>query len=103
MIPDCELREVRSSGNAAGTGARIALLDATSRDTIEKLVRNIEKMETAIEPRFQQHFVEAMAMPHKTAPYTNLRRVVELPAPKEAASQAQTRGRRPRRTETAGS
>jgi uncharacterized 2Fe-2S/4Fe-4S cluster protein (DUF4445 family) len=101
MIPDCELREVRSSGNAAGTGARIALLDATSRDTIEKLVRNIEKMETAIEPRFQQHFVEAMAIPHKTAPYTNLRRVVELPAPKQAASQAQTRGRRPRRTEAA--
>jgi uncharacterized 2Fe-2S/4Fe-4S cluster protein (DUF4445 family) len=102
MIPDCELREVRSSGNAAGTGARIALLDATSRDTIEKLVRNIEKMETAIEPRFQQHFVEAMAIPHKTAPYTNLRRAVELPAPKEVANQSQPRGRRSRRTEPAG-
>jgi uncharacterized 2Fe-2S/4Fe-4S cluster protein (DUF4445 family) len=63
-------------------------------------VRRIEKMETAIEPRFQQHFVEAMAIPHKTAPYPNLRRVVELPAPKESASQGQTRGRRPRRSET---
>jgi len=101
MIPDCELRQVRSAGNAAGTGARIALLDATSRATIEGLVRSIEKMETAIEPRFQQHFVEAMAIPHKTADYTHLRRVVELPAPKESASQGQTRGRRPpRRTET---
>ncbi len=30
MVPDCELREVRSAGNAAGTGARIALLDATA-------------------------------------------------------------------------
>ncbi len=41
---------------------------------IEKLVRRIEKMETAIEPRFQQHFVEAMAIPHKTAAYPNLRK-----------------------------
>jgi uncharacterized 2Fe-2S/4Fe-4S cluster protein (DUF4445 family) len=101
MIPDCDLSQVGSAGNAAGTGARIALLDATSRAVIETLVRRIEKMETAIEPRFQQHFVEAMAIPHKTAPYTNLRRVVDLPAPKESSAQGQTRGRRPRRPEPA--
>ena len=97
MIPDCDLKHVRSAGNAAGTGARIALLDATSRPLIESLVRRIEKIETAIEPRFQHHFVEAMAIPHKVAPYTNLRKVVELPAPKESTSQTETRGRRPRR------
>jgi uncharacterized 2Fe-2S/4Fe-4S cluster protein (DUF4445 family) len=97
MIPDCDLAQVRSAGNAAGTGARIALLDATSRDLIESLVRRIEKVETAIEPRFQHHFVEAMAIPHKTATYPNLRKVVELPAPKESTSQSETRGRRPRR------
>ena len=97
MIPDCDLNHVRSAGNAAGTGARIALLDATSRPLIESLVRRIEKIETAIEPRFQHHFVEAMAIPHKVAPYTNLRKVVELPAPKESTSQSETRGRRPRR------
>jgi uncharacterized 2Fe-2S/4Fe-4S cluster protein (DUF4445 family) len=97
MIPDCNLAHVRSAGNAAGTGARIALLDATSRPLIELLVRRIEKIETAIEPRFQHHFVEAMAIPHKVAPYTHLRRVVELPAPKESTSQTETRGRRPRR------
>ncbi len=97
MIPDCDLKNVSSAGNAAGTGARIALLDQSSRAVIEALVRRIEKMETAIEPRFQQHFVEAMALPHKTADYRNLRTVVELPAPKEAAVPAQARGRRPRR------
>jgi uncharacterized 2Fe-2S/4Fe-4S cluster protein (DUF4445 family) len=97
MVPDCDLGQVRSAGNAAGTGARIALLDATSRATIEKLVRRIEKVETAIEPRFQQLFVEAMAIPHKTADYTHLRKVVALPAAKESASQTETRGRRPRR------
>jgi uncharacterized 2Fe-2S/4Fe-4S cluster protein (DUF4445 family) len=96
MVPDCDLAEVRSAGNAAGTGARIALLDAASRAVIESLVRRIEKVETAIEPRFQQHFVEAMAIPHKTAAYPHLRKVVALPAPKESASQTETRGRRPR-------
>ena len=97
MIPDCDLAQVRSAGNAAGTGARIALLDATSRKEIERLVRHIEKIETAIEPRFQQLFVEAMAIPHKVAPYTNLRKVVDLPALKESTMQTETRGRRPRR------
>ena len=97
MVPDCDLRQVSSAGNAAGTGARIALLDAGSRGVIEGLVRRIEKMETAIEPRFQHHFVEAMAIPHKTADYRKLREVVELPAVKESAMQTETRGRRPRR------
>ena len=101
MIPDCDLKNVSSAGNAAGTGARIALLDQSSRAVIEALVRRIEKMETAIEPRFQQHFVEAMALPHKTAEYRNLRAVVELPALKEAAAPAQARGRRPRRDDRA--
>ena len=99
MVPDCDLAQVRSAGNAAGTGARIALLDAKSRKIIEALVRRIEKVETAIEPRFQQLFVEAMAIPHKTATYENLRKVVDLPAPKESKSQSETRGRRPRRAE----
>ncbi|MGO8829129.1 MAG: ASKHA domain-containing protein [Steroidobacteraceae bacterium] len=101
MLPDCDLKQVRSAGNAAGTGARIALLDATSRGVIETLVRRIEKVETAIEPRFQHHFVEAMAIPHKTAAYANLRKVVGLPEPKESTSQSETRGRRPRKPETA--
>ena len=99
MVPDCDLAQVRSAGNAAGTGARIALLDATSRGVIETLVRRIEKVETAIEPRFQHHFVEAMAIPHKSATYANLRKVVDLPVPKESTSQSETRGRRPRRAE----
>jgi len=97
MIPDCELSCVGSAGNAAGTGARIALLDSTSRTAIEDLVRRVEKVETAIEPRFQAHFVHAMAIPHKTADYPELRKAVRLPAAKESAAQAAARGRRGRR------
>ena len=96
MIPDCALPAVASVGNAAGAGARIALLDSTARATIEDLVRRVEKVETAIEPRFQAHFIEAMAIPHKTAGYPELRRVVALPAARESAAQGATRGRRKR-------
>ena len=96
LIPDCDLDAVASVGNAAGAGARIALLDATARTAIEDLVRRVEKIETAIEPRFQAHFVEAMAIPHKTADYPELRKVVALPAAKESAARGATRGRRKR-------
>src|SRR5260221_13887597 len=67
MIPDCDLAHVTSAGNAAGTGARIALLDARSRTLIEELGGRGEKIGTAIEPPFQAHFAHANALPHKTA------------------------------------
>jgi uncharacterized 2Fe-2S/4Fe-4S cluster protein (DUF4445 family) len=79
LIPDCDLARVQSAGNAAGTGARIALLNKAARDEIEQVVRRIEKIETAVEPLFQQHFVEAMAIPHKTADFVNLKKVQKLP------------------------
>jgi len=80
LIPDCDLAKVRSAGNAAGTGALIALLSRTARQEIEDVVRTVEKIETAVEPRFQEHFVEAMAFPHRSATYTHLSGVVDLPS-----------------------
>ena len=79
MIPDCPIGKVSSAGNAAGTGARIALLNTAARREIEKVAREIEKVETAVEPRFQEHFVSAIAIPHKTARYPNLDTQVTLP------------------------
>ncbi len=96
MIPDCDLERVGAAGNAAGTGARIALLDASARRTIEELVRRVEKIETALEVRFQQHFVEAMAIPHRTAAYPNLRKVVDLPERREASRRTESHRRRGR-------
>ena len=86
LIPDCDLDHVESAGNAAGTGALIALLSGAARTEIESVVRRVEKIETAVEPRFQEHFVEAMAFPHKTARFEHLARVVDLPAPSNAAT-----------------
>ncbi len=79
LVPDAPLDRVGAAGNAAGTGALIALLSAEARREIERVVRTVEKIETAVEPRFQAHFVDAMAFPHATAPSTHLARVVELP------------------------
>jgi len=63
LLPECDLRHVSSAGNAAGTGARIALLDKQSRSRVEAEVRRIEKIETALEARFQEHFVASMSIP----------------------------------------
>jgi uncharacterized 2Fe-2S/4Fe-4S cluster protein (DUF4445 family) len=97
LIPDCDLSKVQSAGNAAGTGARIALLNSQARDEIEAVVRRIEKIETAVEPMFQQHFVEAMAIPHKTALFHNLAREVTLPAVKDIVTTGDDGGERRRR------
>ena len=79
MIPDCALDKVTSAGNAAGTGARIALLNTEARGEIEETVRQIEKIETAVEPRFQEHFVNASAIPNSSDPFPILGTVVDLP------------------------
>ena len=79
MIPDVPLDKVTSAGNAAGTGARMALCSVAARTSIEKTVRDITKVETAIEPKFQEHFVNANAIPHATDPFTILRSIAPLP------------------------
>ncbi|MGB1153900.1 MAG: ASKHA domain-containing protein [Paracoccaceae bacterium] len=80
MIPDVPLDKVFSAGNAAGTGARIALCNKKARTDIERIVREIVKVETAIEPKFQEHFVAANAIPHKTDAFEELAKIVSLPA-----------------------
>ena len=79
MIPDVPLDQVSSAGNAAGTGARMALCSVKARRHIERQVKRIIKIETAIEPRFQEHFVAANALPHATDPFPELAKVVTLP------------------------
>jgi uncharacterized 2Fe-2S/4Fe-4S cluster protein (DUF4445 family) len=95
MIPDCVLANVSSAGNAAGTGAVAALLDGSAREAIESKVRTIEKIETAVEPAFQEHFVHAMALPNSLDVFTELAKEVTLPAPKASSdTQSEDGGRR---------
>ena len=94
MIPDCDLDRVDSAGNAAGTGALIALLSVTARAEIEAAVHGIEKIETAVEPRFQEYFVDAMAIPNKRDAFPNLFAVVDKPATATVSARSDRRRRR---------
>ena len=97
LIPDCLVDEVSSAGNAAGTGARVTLLDKESRNKLEGEVRKIEKIETAVEPSFQEEFVSAMAIPHKSDDFSNLAKVFNLPKSEQQGAVEQKRKRRRKR------
>ena len=97
MIPDVPLDKVSSAGNASGTGASTALCNLAARAEIERTVRQITKVETAIEPRFQEHFVAANAIPHATEPFPELAQVVALPTVSFNVKAEGTGGRRRRR------
>ncbi len=93
LIPDCDLNHVQAVGNAAGDGARIALLNKTRRAESAVLARNVHYIETAIDPSFQEEFVGAMYLPHMSDAFPNLSARVTLPAP-EAAGRRKRRSRR---------
>jgi len=79
LVPDCPVDAVRAVGNSSGAGAVRMLVSADQRREIAAAVEQIEKIETATEPRFQELFVAAMAFPHDTAPSPHLESMVELP------------------------
>ena len=95
LIPDCDLNRVESAGNAAGMGALIALLNVPARAEIEAAVRRIEKIETAVEPKFQEYFVDAMAIPNKRDAFPRLFSLVARPeaGPESGGTRRRRRGR----------
>ena len=97
LVPDCDPSGVTSAGNAAGTGARIALLNRGAREEIERVVAAVEKVETAVEPRFQEHFVHAMAIPHDRDPYARLGATVALPPRRTSTARGRPTGASPPR------
>jgi uncharacterized 2Fe-2S/4Fe-4S cluster protein (DUF4445 family) len=64
MFPDCPLEKIAVIGNAAGDGARIALINAEKRKEAEKIARKVEYIELTIDPDFETEFVNAMHFPH---------------------------------------
>ncbi len=94
LIPDCDLAQVSPANNAAGTGARIALLNKASRREIEARVRQVEKVETAVDENFQRHFIDAMAIPHAFHAYPMLAKAVRLPDSPDSDASSKDRRRR---------
>ena len=72
MFPDCDLEKVSSVGNAAGDGARLALLDRDKRREAETLARQVEYIELSSDPDFQEAFIDALTIPHATDTFDHL-------------------------------
>ncbi|MEM9040427.1 MAG: ASKHA domain-containing protein [Actinomycetota bacterium] len=94
LVPDVAVDRVRAVGNAAGAGAVRALLSGGQRREIDQAAAAITKIETALEPRFQELFVDAMGFPHSSVATPNLAMETALPAPTASATTAGPRGRR---------
>jgi uncharacterized 2Fe-2S/4Fe-4S cluster protein (DUF4445 family) len=72
MFPDCPLENVFSVGNAAGDGARLALLNFEKRAEADRVAREAEYVELTTSPNFTQEFVAAMAIPHSSDAFPHL-------------------------------
>ena len=68
IIPMAPADIISSVGNAAGMGAAMALLNVKARKQIKTAIKQVEKMETALEPKFQDYFVDAMKFPTAAEP-----------------------------------
>jgi uncharacterized 2Fe-2S/4Fe-4S cluster protein (DUF4445 family) len=76
MFPDCDLANVCAVGNAAGDGARIALLNRDKRGEAEEVARKVEYMELTLEKNFQREFIEALEFPHMRDSFPHLKNIV---------------------------
>jgi len=77
MFPDCNLENVVSVGNAAGDGARIALLNRKKREEADRVAREVEYVELTTDPKFTEEFVDALSFPHMKDPFPHLERILK--------------------------
>jgi uncharacterized 2Fe-2S/4Fe-4S cluster protein (DUF4445 family) len=96
LIPDCELEKVTAVGNAAGDGARIALLNQEKRLKAQEVAYLARYIETALDPKFQEEFVNAIHLPHAQDVFPHLDGL--LPVVERAASAKRPRRRRRRQS-----
>jgi uncharacterized 2Fe-2S/4Fe-4S cluster protein (DUF4445 family) len=76
LIPDCELQNVYAVGNAAGDGARIALLNLEKRNEIDSVTRKVERFELPTDPEFQNQFMLATSFPHMSEPFEHIAHLI---------------------------
>lgn len=74
MFPDCDLRRVYAVGNAAGDGARMALLSQQKRMEAGGMARRVEYVELSAEGDFAREFMRAMHIPHMVDEFPHLRK-----------------------------
>jgi uncharacterized 2Fe-2S/4Fe-4S cluster protein (DUF4445 family) len=96
LIPNCELSHVYAVGNAAGDGARIALLNRKKREDAQDLVEWVRYVETAVDPDFQDEFVGAIHLPHASDSFSHISEL--LPKDSTFSGNGSSPKRRRRRT-----
>ncbi|MCP4666875.1 MAG: DUF4445 domain-containing protein, partial [Deltaproteobacteria bacterium] len=72
MFPDCDPEKVYSVGNAAGDGARMALLNKDKRKEADAFARQVEYIELTVSPEFEKIFARSMWIPHMKDAFPNL-------------------------------
>jgi len=77
MFPDCEMDKIYAVGNAAGDGARMALLNRAKRVEADEKARWVEFVEIAVEPQFEKEFMQAMHIPHMKDKFPHLKAHLE--------------------------
>ncbi len=93
LIPDCDPENIVAVGNAAGDGARIALLNREKRREAQELAHAVRYVETAVAADFQDEFVGAIHIPHATDAFPHLVDILPPPVEVTAATSPQTRRR----------
>jgi uncharacterized 2Fe-2S/4Fe-4S cluster protein (DUF4445 family) len=76
LFPDCGQGCVQAVGNAAGDGARIALLNKDKRDEADYWARRVEYIELTLEPDFNKIFTKALAFPHAEDKFPSLKGIL---------------------------
>ncbi len=77
MFPDCPIESVYAVGNAAGDGARMALLNRAKRVEANERARWVEFIEIATDPKFEREFMQAMHIPHMKDEFPNVKKLLE--------------------------
>lgn len=94
LIPDCDPQKVYAVGNAAGDGARIALLNHEKRREAQEIAHTIRYIETAVDAGFQEAFVAAIHLPHAEDQFPHLEGIL----PETPTAERQPRSERRRRS-----
>jgi uncharacterized 2Fe-2S/4Fe-4S cluster protein (DUF4445 family) len=72
LFPDCDQKMVYAVGNAAGDGARMALLNVDKRDEADYWAKRVEYVELTLEPNFNSIFTKALSFPHADDKFPHL-------------------------------
>jgi uncharacterized 2Fe-2S/4Fe-4S cluster protein (DUF4445 family) len=76
LFPDCSLKNVQAVGNAAGDGARMALLDMDKRREANVMARRVEYVELTVEPEFNRTFTQSLLFPHDVDKFPHLKHLL---------------------------